>query len=129
MNEAYGCRMGLAFLLASVAAAMLPSAAFALHEDPNFGLLILATMIGTPVALGHALLLGLPLYLKLRRKWPLRAWSAVLAGGLIGVVPLFMLMLAFGGLDSGLLWAGGAGMIGGLTFWLAFRGADRKMRT
>lgn len=48
--------------------------------------------LGLGVALGHALLLGLPLYLLLARRGAPRTGTTMLAGGLIGALPITILI-------------------------------------
>jgi hypothetical protein len=84
--------------------------------------LLLFIAIGFGIALGHALLLGLPLYLLLVRSGVAPGGFAMLAGGLIGALPTSLLIAATtqaATLTNLLLLAllfGFCGMLGGATF-------------
>ena len=81
------------------------------------------------IALAHQLLLGLPPYLLVRRHWQLRWWSAMIAGALIGAVPVNLFFLLSSGHDRSFLvlvfWLAsffaGSGAVAGLAFWVAVR--------
>jgi len=144
-------RLGAALIvasLASVAAAWLGIATEAPWETA-FGLLFLVFLFGTPIALLHALLFGLPAYLALRGRWPLRRWIAALAGFVIGALPTALLsldpgyefyrqgqqVLVYNGyyttagwlsVLSGAVISGLYGVVGGLAFWLVLRGAKES---
>ena len=82
--------------------------------------LLLFIVIGFGIALGHALLLGLPLYLLMRTDGA-SAGFATLAGGMIGALPISLLIAATQAatLTDLLLPAllfGFCGLVGGATF-------------
>lgn len=91
------------------------------------GFFLLCVMVGIVLAACHAIFIALPLYMLLLDRWPLRWWSAGLAGFLVGAVPMPLLALASSrsveALFSGVLWFGGAGLVSGLVF-CAVRGED-----
>jgi hypothetical protein len=113
-----GARLAAA-LVAAAAAAPAPLALMLSFSEPAavLGALLMVTLFGFPVALVHAALLGLPAYLLMRRRWRLRWWHAVPAGGVIGALPSYVLWRD--GESALLLLACGA--VGGLTFWLVAR--------
>jgi hypothetical protein len=98
-------------------------------QMPEMGVLALLGLIlvfALPVAAAHALLLGLPLYLLLRLRWPLRWWSAALGGFAVAVIPVSLLSLPAGGGISlaamgELATLGWCGLAGGLAFWVVLR--------
>ena len=132
-------RAGLA--AAAAAAGSVALAVVMLAPLEQAGMAVLFLTFGLPIALFHVFVLGLPLYLRLRRRWPLRWWSAGLGGFFVGAAPIASLSLP--GLlrdaysDAGpviydgpplvlrvLLYAfeaGLPGLVGGLTFWLVLR--------
>ena len=148
-----GSRLGAALVvasLASVAAAWLGILTEAPWETA-FGLLFLVFLFGTPIALLHALLFGLPAYLALRERWPLRRGIAALAGLVIGALPTALLSLDPGyefyqqgqqvlvldgyytpagwlSLLYGAAMSGLYGVVGGLAFWLVLSGAKGTAR-
>ena len=77
----------------------------------------LVLLFGAPVALLHVFLIGVPLYLALRRRWRLRWWSAPLAGFLIGALPMALLFQSL----EGMWFFGLCGLVGGLVFWAVLR--------
>lgn len=126
----FGKVMG-AFLVASIAASLMGGAiiwllfAFEAEATPAAPLTILfyALVFGFPLAFGHALVLGLPSYLWLERRYPLRWWNAMVAGGVIGAVPM-LLWIGPGSAGKGmivLLTVGASGAGGGLVFRAALR--------
>lgn len=76
---------------------------------------------GTMISGLHALLLGLPLFLVLARRPPIRWWTAAAAGFAVGAIPAGLLFLS--GDEAGLgalvpaAITGALGMVGGLAFW------------
>jgi len=126
----FGKVMG-ALLVASIAASLLGGsilgllfareAVAALAAAPV--VLLYALVFGFPLAFGHALLLGLPAYLWLERRYRLRWWNAMGAGAVIGALPSFFWigpMSAWDGIVP-LLILGASGVGGGLVFWAALR--------
>ena len=134
--------IGGAGLAAAAAAAGSVALAVVMLAPREFaGMAGLFLIFGLPIALFHVFVLGLPLYLRLRRRWPLRWWNAMLGGFFVGTVPITLLSLpgllrdtySYAGpvIYSGpplvlrvLLYASEAGlpgMVGGLTFWLVLR--------
>jgi hypothetical protein len=126
---------------AAVASVVL-SGVLQLPRETAAGWVVLAILFGLPIALFHAFVFGLPIYMRLRRRWRLRWWSAMLGGFLVGGLPLILLslpaLLSAPVLPDGLpvtlyvppLWwrlllaiveAGLPGLVGGLTFWLVLR--------
>lgn len=88
-------------------------------------------MYGWWIALAHQFLLGLPLYLLLRRRWQLRWRSATIAGALIGVIPVSLFFWLTSPSTDNLFLAAGywlpmsfasSGAAAGLAFWAATRG-------
>jgi hypothetical protein len=135
-----------AFLLVPIAAALAPvllllgASVSTMSADewillpmwlPFFALWSL--VIGYPIALLH-MLLAWPLYRWMRPHWRLRWWVSGLAGGVIGALPVTMLIgaialaqgrenvpsLGAGEFELPLLF-GGAGIVGGLVFWWRLR--------
>ena len=134
--------VGRAGLAAAAAAAGSVALAVAMLVPRELaGMAVLFLIFGLPIALLHVFVLGLPLYLRLRRRWPLRWWNAVLGGFFVGAAPIISLSLpgllrdtysaAGPVIYNGpplvlrvLLFASEAGlpgMVGGLTFWLVVR--------
>ena len=111
-------RLAIALLAAAVAAPA-PLALMLTFSAPEAVLpaLLVVVLFGFPIALAHAALLGLPAYFLMRRRWRLRWWLAVPAGGVIGALPSFVLWRD--GVTSLMLFACGA--LGGLVFWLVAR--------
>ena len=127
---------------AAAAASVALSGVLQLPRETASGWVVLALLFGLPIALFHAFVFGLPIYMALRRRWPLRWWNATLGGFLVSSLPLTMLslpsLLTATGVPDGLpvtlygppLWwrlvlaiveAGLPGLVGGLTFWLVLR--------
>jgi hypothetical protein len=106
-------------LLTAAAVAPLPFALMQTFSDPEsiLGALFLAVLFGFPIALVHAGLLGVPAYLLMRRRWPLKWWNAVPAGAMIGGLPAYLLWQDG---KAALLFAA-CGAVGGLTFWFMAR--------
>jgi hypothetical protein len=121
-------RIAKALMIASAVAAW--PTAFAIPAAIGGGpALLLFIAIGFGVALGHALLLGLPLYLLLLRSGAAPGDFAMLAGGLIGALPTSLLIAATQAatLTDLLLPAllfGFCGMLGGATFDFVVTRAD-----
>lgn len=135
------CKAGLAAAAAAAASVAIVVAMVAGSELA--GIVVLVLLFGVPIALVFVLVFALPLYRHLRRRWPLRWWSAALGGFFVGAVPITLLglpallremlsdtgpiissgpplilrMLLFG-LEAGL-----PGLVGGLTFWFMLRRA------
>ncbi|WP_025560699.1 hypothetical protein [Sphingomonas sp. UNC305MFCol5.2] len=98
--------------------------------------LLLVPLTTFAIAFGHALVLGLPLYLLLDRRGWANGWLAALAGACIGMVPVLIFTTidhfqypsdryAAGWLTqvSGALWLFGfLGLCGGLTFFAIVSG-------
>jgi hypothetical protein len=59
----------------------------------DFVVLLWAMMLGYAIAFLHMLVLGAPLFLVLGRRWRLRWRNAALCGGLVGAVPIAVLLL------------------------------------
>jgi hypothetical protein len=120
----------LAATLASVTAAAVAMLGPKLLTNP--GLAVIAFLLGAPVALLHLLILGLPLYHLLRRRWALTWWRAALAGFAVGSLPLALLMLASESEPPE--WIGAAllgsvpGLVAGLAFWLVLRRPEPARR-
>jgi hypothetical protein len=122
-----GARL-MAALACAVAVAAVGAAALwsRMLGQPAPGLFPLILMFGLPIAAAHALILGLPVYLLLRRRWTLRWWSAALGGFAVAVVPAGLLSSAPGSgmsltvlrelAELGLL-----GLAGGVAFWIVLR--------
>ena len=90
------------------------------------GLLVMTLLVAMPIAAAHALVLGLPSYLLLRRWWRLRWWSAALGGFVVAVVPAGLLgVLAANDISltavRELAGFGLFGLAGGLAFWAVLR--------
>jgi hypothetical protein len=89
-------------------------------------ILVFAFFLGVPLAALHALGLGLPLYLLLRRRWALTPARAALGGFAVATVPWLLLALGSGApaleAAGALGFAGLPGAIGGLVFWSLLRG-------
>ena len=84
------------------------------------GMLLPYLVVGLPIAVAHAILLGVPLYIALRGRWRLRWWNAALIGGLIGMIPATLLTFFEGSFGAGVLpgiaKAGFGGTLGGFSF-------------
>jgi hypothetical protein len=118
-------RVGVAGL-AAAAAAPVPLAVGMLVGVAGGGelaailLLPLIMLVGLPIALLHVVLLGLPLYLALRRRWRIGWPFSTLAGAVIGSLPMALLWDP----ASALVVGGLGGLAGGFAFWWVLRGAD-----
>lgn len=132
----FGKVMG-AFLVASIAASLLAGAILWLlfaREAPlaaftdTPAILFYALVLGFPFAFGHALVLGLPAYLWLERRYRLHWWNAMASGAVVGVVPMLIWIgpaSAWEGIAL-LLIVGASGAGGGLVFRLALYDLMRK---
>jgi hypothetical protein len=105
-----GWRVGLAFVLAPLAAAI----AFSLIED---GPLWDVALIG---AYGPAIVLGVPVYFLLRNRIRMRLVASVIFGGVIAALPWFVLTL-LPGADQATV-GSCAAVIDGKTTWCGFTG-------
>jgi hypothetical protein len=127
----FGKVMG-ASLVASIAAAVLAGAIVWLSFASQGAvaalpvlpaILLYALILGFPLAFGHALLLGLPAYLWLARRYQVRWWHAMGAGAVIGIVPATFWIGPASAREvifiPSVIGASGAG--GGLVFWAALR--------
>lgn len=92
---------------------------------------LLVVAIGFGIALGHAVALGLPLYLLLARHGAPRPGIAILAGGLIGALPIAILALvsmgpnSIGPLTMLVMLFGFCGLLGGAAFdFIVTRASD-----
>ncbi|MDQ0251817.1 hypothetical protein J2W22_003905 [Sphingomonas kyeonggiensis] len=90
--------------------------------------LLYALVFGFPLAFGHALLLGLPAYLWLERRYQLHWWNAMGAGAVIGALPALFWIGPASAWDAmiPLLILGASGAGGGLVFRLALRDLMRR---
>ncbi len=107
-------RLGTACMIAALTSV---SAAILLIglEDSLVGFWPMAVAVllaGFPIALAHAMLLGLPAYGLLSRRWRLRAWNAMLGGFVVGAAPAGLLYQ----LAELAATAGGLGAARGLAF-------------
>ena len=110
-------RIALALVAAS-AAAPLPFALFLVTQAPDqFWVLPAILIFGFPAALLHALLLALPTYLLVRRRWPLAWWSSGAIGFLIGIAPSALFLPR----SPATFVVGACGIAGGVAFWLVLR--------
>ncbi|RYY43805.1 MAG: hypothetical protein EOP59_07320 [Sphingomonadales bacterium] len=133
--------LGKACFAASFASALVPTA-IAIPSvvwnpsQPDPGLYVLTALysisIGIPLALLHALLLGLPAYLLLSRRWRFRWWHGLVGGALVAALPIGSMIVwselaahsnaaDIAGIARVLLYLGLCGAVGGFVFW-------RKMR-
>ncbi len=93
---------------------------------------VVAFPIALVVSLAHALVIGLPTYLLLRRSLRLNYGNAALVGFLIGAVPVTIYMVASVPLESGGIWEplvispifGVLGAIGGSAFRVVLGPSD-----
>lgn len=115
-----------------LAAAFAPVTAFvlwmAIQGAFTLGGAALFYLVGVPIAFAFVLLLGLPVYLVLRRRWRLTWWNAVLGGWAVATAPIAMFGLRSIGDPTFLLWVGQVGLLGvagGLAFWAVVREARR----
>ena len=117
-------RVMLGFLVAafaSVAAEIVLIATIAGAEmtlESVLGFSIFVFLFGVPVALVAIVVLALPAYLLMRRRWHVRWWNAALTGFIVGMVPGVLLgaETSWEALQLGL-----AGLVGGLAFWAMVR--------
>ena len=111
----------LAAFLVAAAAAPLPFALVMAVGTPESGIAVplMVMLFGVPLALVHVLLLALPAYLLLRRRWPVTWANSALLGLLIGALPTAALS---GGLMP-LATTGACGLAGGLVFRMVLRPA------
>lgn len=118
-EQASAARIAAALFAAS-AAAPFAFGIMLVAQAPQEGiwLMLPSVVFGFPVALLHALLLALPAYLMMRRRWRLAWWSSAAAGFLIGALPALLLTRSVATLMTG-----GCGLVGGFVFWLVLRGA------
>lgn len=83
--------------------------------------------IGGGIAFGHFILLGLPIYLLLSRRFRVPIWACALAGAVIGALPFSILVMLLdppqASLDDPEIWwpelaalLAGAGAVGGAIF-------------
>ena len=129
--------------LTGPAAVGFASALMTFEQGPHFLLqlcnwVIISTIVGAPIALLHAIPIGMPAYAILVKRWPIRWWSAALIGLPAGIVPTAIVALMVVAIQAAsheeaiiaslqlalwlLAWLGLAGVTGGLTFWLFARG-------
>lgn len=123
--------------LASACAVALAFLSLLLWDAPGlaFPLAAVAFLYALPLALGHALLLAMPLYalLALGLGWRVQAWNAALAGFVIGALPttVWTGLIAVGAIHADLeslarsvLMLGGTGAIGGFVFHRMMRSSE-----
>ncbi len=114
-----GARITLAFALAALASAAAAALVVAVISWPTVSvpMAVSTLMVGFPIAVAHAILLAMPAYALLSRRWRLRAWNAALGGFVVGAVPIGLLSVSA---DVAAV-TGGFGAAGGLAFWLLLR--------
>jgi len=109
-------------VVALLAAAAAPAALFAVLTGSFFFF-----VVAFAVALAHALVLGLPIFLLLRAKRWVNAMSAMASGFIVGAASL-AIEAAQGHIDRtiipGVLVMGGCGAIGGLAFYAVWKFLD-----
>lgn len=124
----FGKVMG-SFLVASIAASLVGGVivSFLIAHDVPSGfaampfVLMIGLALGFPFAFGHALVLGLPVYLWFERRHALNWWIAAAAGSVIGFLPLLLWIgptMAWGDIAAPLI-TGASGAAGGLVFRVA----------
>lgn len=124
----FGKVMG-SFLVASIAASLVGGTivSFLIAHDVPSGfaampfVLMNGLVLGFPFAFGHALVLGLPVYLWFERGHVLNWWIAMAVGGAIGFLPLLLWIgptMAWGDIAVPLI-TGASGAAGGLVFRVA----------
>lgn len=124
----FGKVMG-SLLVASIAASLVGGTivSFLIAHDVSSGfaampfVLMIGLVLGFPFAFGHALVLGLPVYLWFERRHALNRWIAMAAGGAIGFLPLLLWIgptMAWGDIAAPLI-TGASGAAGGLVFRVA----------
>ena len=111
-------RVVAAFLFAGGVAPLPFTVYVALQSETlDLATLVVVAVLGIPVALLHILLLALPAWLVVRRRWRVGWVNSALFGVVIGTVPGALLgsdLDALAGLAA-------CGMFGGLVFWLMLR--------
>jgi hypothetical protein len=121
-----------------------PAAVFIVHVLLNdaaeiLGFLFSLVWIGvvaSGAAFAHVLLIGLPLYLLLAKRWRISWWMCAGAGAVIGAlpVPLILFYSVHGSAPSAWELVGivppfaGAGLVGGAVFGLKMRAGERSAR-
>lgn len=115
---------------APLALALSASADPAAFLDMIWRSLLVVELLGAPVAAFHFLFFGLPLYLVLSSRTPIRWWHAALAGSATGFLPVGVVTILSKGLPQILqnpgslslaLAFGFAGLVGGLAFRATLR--------
>jgi hypothetical protein len=93
-------------MMASAAAVTVPVATAALlavasvPADARLNAAILFVLFGLPISFLHFLLLGLPAYAVLSRRWPLTWWAAGAGGFTVAAIPMTLLSLASSGFET-----------------------------
>jgi hypothetical protein len=82
--------------------------------------LVFVLIYGAPIAVAHVLLIWLPAWLLLKRRFDLGAAAAAALGFACGALPITIIAWAWGwmgavGPVAGLF--GGCGLVGGVAFW------------
>ena len=85
-------------------------------SEAGIGLVLVIMFFGTPVAALHVLL-AMPIYLVLRRRWRLTWWNAAIGGFAVGALPTSLLTMTW----DGFAWSGSSGALGGVVFWTVLR--------
>src|SRR5689334_21449732 len=119
-----GGRVAIGLLAAAFATVTAFVLWMAIQGAFTLGAAALFYLVGVPIALAFVLLLGLRIYLALRRRWRLSWWTAVLGGWAVAVVPIAMFGVRSIGDPTFLLWVGQVGLLGvagGLAFWAVVR--------
>lgn len=124
-------REAFAIFLSTVAAAAAPAAIFALYvlslPPDRPGTAFVAFCMSFMLALGHAMVLGLPAALALVHKRAFRAGPMLIAGGVVGLLPAGLVFFPYAAPRD---WTGyltlagtaaGLGASGGIAFHLAHR--------
>ncbi|MBV8685424.1 MAG: hypothetical protein JOZ90_08000 [Alphaproteobacteria bacterium] len=92
--------------VASAAAVTVPVAIAAMlvvpsvDADARLNAAILVALFGLPISFLHFVLLGLPAYAVLSRRWPLTAWAAAAGGFAVAAIPMPLLSLASPGFET-----------------------------
>lgn len=111
---------------AILAAAIVPVIVFGMLAGPHPETITVSLFLAFPVALLHAAVLGLPIYLLLSRKRKLTCVISTIAGFIIGSIPAAIWFSPYENNDSVLvLYAGLFGILGGYTFWLTLHFLSR----